>query len=151
MENTTGFHARKAMQVFWKQDSGPGNKTEFPGNNAGSQRNMAGSPASFPTYIVSMVPCFGAGQTKAGCRKSMRISGGMWCLPAHLCGAGSPARVLNTRPTIPGGGQVPGTPKGPRGSRQITCPALRQAAGRFRAAACQLPEPAGAISDRVKR
>ena len=38
----------------------------------------------------------------------------MRCLPAHLYGAGSPARVLNnTRPTmIPGGGQqVPGTPK----------------------------------------
>ena len=29
--------------------------------------------------------------------------GGMWCLPAHLCGAGSPARVLITRPTISGG------------------------------------------------
>ena len=37
--------------------------------------------------------------------------GGVRCLPAHLYGAGSPARVLNTRPTIPGGGQVPGTPK----------------------------------------
>ena len=32
-------------------------------------------------------------------------------MPAHLCGAGSPARVLITRPTSPGGGQVPGTPK----------------------------------------
>ena len=30
---------------------------------------------------------------------------------AHLYGAGMPARVLNTRPTCPGGGQVPGTPK----------------------------------------
>ena len=37
--------------------------------------------------------------------------GGMRCLPAHLYGAGMPARVLNTRPTCPGGGQVPGTPK----------------------------------------
>ena len=32
-------------------------------------------------------------------------------MPAHLYGAGMPARVLNTRPTCPGGGQVPGTPK----------------------------------------
>ena len=32
-------------------------------------------------------------------------------MPAHLYGAGVPARVLNTRPTRPGGGQVPGTPK----------------------------------------
>ena len=31
--------------------------------------------------------------------------------------AGTPVRVLITRPTLPGGGQVPGTPKGPRGLR----------------------------------
>ena len=36
---------------------------------------------------------------------------GMRCVPAHLYGAGVPARMLNTRPTRPGGGQVPGTPK----------------------------------------
>ena len=41
---------------------------------------------------------------QATCRTA---AGGMRCLPAHLYGAGMPARVLNTRPTCPGGGQVP--------------------------------------------
>ena len=50
---------------------------------------------------------------QAACRKYP----GVLRLPTHLYGVGSPVRVLNTRPTIPGGGLVSGTPKGPRGLR----------------------------------
>ena len=46
------------------------------------------------------------------CRQPHLSCRGMRCLPAHLYGAGVSVRVLNTRPTRPGGDQVPGTPKG---------------------------------------
>ena len=91
---------------------------------AACRRTPAGCPnfsAACPEKIFSdIVPIHGVfgpclkkyvqGRLPEFAGRLPKIFGGMWCSPAHLCGAGSPARVLNTRPTIPGGGQVPDTP-----------------------------------------
>ena len=53
---------------------------------------------------------------------STKISHGARCLPTHLRGAGSPARVLITTSTVPVGCQEPGTVKDRMSSRVDVSP-----------------------------
>ena len=106
----TGQQTRPPEPRSWKE--GPRKLPETPGNFLETSGSFLETSRKFPEASMNYhgITCIRKRSVFAGTYFNSN-SPGVWCLPAHLCGAGSPARVLITRPTSPGGGQVPGTPK----------------------------------------